>query len=43
MYESMAPYKGRFNPHFIFIPRKLYPYGVKYETIADENTYLFNI
>lgn len=41
--ESMVPYRGRFNPHFIFIPRKPHPYGIKFETIADSDSYLFKM
>ncbi len=41
--ESMVPYRGRFNPHFMFIPRKPHPYGVKFETCADENLFLFKL
>ncbi len=43
MDESMTPHRGRFNPHFIFIQRKPYPYGTKFETISDENLLLFRL
>lgn len=39
--ETMAPYQGRHNPHFVFVPRKPHPYGMKFETTADEHNYLF--
>jgi Transposase IS4 len=33
--ESMNPYKGRNNPHHVFIPRKPHPNGTKSWVIAD--------
>ena len=39
MDETMIPYRGRNNPHFMFIKRKPNQYGMKMETIADEDIF----
>lgn len=41
--ETMAPYRVRHNPHFMFIPRKPHPYGIKFEMLADDDTYFLCI
>lgn len=41
--ETMVPFRGRGNPHHIFIPRKPHPHGLKFETIADTDRYLFQL
>ncbi len=32
-----------FYPHFMFIPQKPHTYGVKFETAADDDTFLFKL
>ena len=41
--ESMIPFKSRRNPHFIFVPRKPHPVGIKLFTAADSDTFIFKL
>jgi len=40
--ESMIPYRGRRNPHHVYIPNKPHPNGIKLYTAADSSHYIFN-
>jgi hypothetical protein len=39
--EMMIPFKGRCNPHHIFIPRKPHPNGIKVWGLADSKNFVY--
>jgi len=41
--ESIVPHRTKIIPHFLFIPRKPFPYGTKLITTADSNTFIIDI
>ena len=40
--ESMVAFKGRKNPHHVFIPRKPHPHGIKNWSVVDFSGYLLS-